>query len=119
MKFTIGELLEIKGNLNKLSEIKDVPARTGYQIAALVRKFREPLETIAKTQNELVRKYAGPPDENDRVKVLPENMPLFLNEFNDFAAEELDIEIKEVKLPEDVKLPDASTLIGLDRFITV
>lgn len=119
MKFTVGELLEIRGNLNKLSEIKDVPAIVGYRIAALLRKFNGPLSDAEKARSDLIRKYSGPPDEKNQVTVLPENMAVFMEELNNLAAEEVEIEIKEVKLPEDVRLPDAATLIGLDRFITV
>jgi hypothetical protein len=119
MKFTIGELLEIKDNLNKLSQIKDIPSLTGYRIATLVRKFFHPIQDADAARNNLIRKYAGPPNEVGQVQVTPENFPKFITELNELFAEEVDLDIREIKLPEDVTLPDASTLIGLDRFITV
>lgn len=119
MKFTVGELFDLKENLNKLPQIKDPPALVGYKIASLLRHLNGPLADAEKARVELIKKYAGPPDENNMIKVLPENMTLYINELNELASEELDIDVREVKLPPDIKLPDASTLIGLDRFITV
>jgi hypothetical protein len=119
MVFTIGELLEISGNINKLSLIKDIPAVTGYKIATLIRKLRDPLIDADNARSELIKKYAGPPNEKNEVTVLPENMGLYMNELNDLSIEEISIDIKEVRLPADAKLPDATTLVGLDRFITV
>jgi len=119
MNFTIGELLEISGNIKKLSLIKDVPAITGYKIATLMRKLNEPLNDAEIARSELIKKYGGPPNLKDEVTVLPENLGKFMTELNELVVEEVDIDIREVKLPSDVKLPDATTLVGLDRFITV
>lgn len=119
MRFTIGELLNMQGNLAKLSQIKDVTAITGYKIAALIRHLSGPISDAVKAKESLIRKYAGPPDESGQVSVLPEKFTLFIGEYNELVMEEVDVEVKEVKLPEDTKLPDASTLVGLDKFITV
>jgi hypothetical protein len=118
MKFTVGELLNIKDNLSKLSLIKDVPAITGYRIAALLRHLSGPISDAEKARDSLIRKYAGPP-EDGKAQVLPENMGPFINELNELALEEVNIDIKIVILPGDIKLPDATTLVGLDKFITV
>ena len=119
MKFTVGELLDIGGNLNKLTLIKEIPAITGYKIATLVRKLSGPISDVTKAKHNLIKKYSDSPDEKNMITVLPENMSKFITELNELVMEEIEVDIKEVKLPEDVKLPDASALIGLDRFITV
>lgn len=119
MKFTIVELFTIRENLNKLSTIKDVPALVGYRLAAALRQFNAPMMDAEKSRNDLIKKYSGQPDENNMLKVLPENMSKFMDELNELMIEEVDIDLKEVVLPADVKLPDLGTLVGLDKFITV
>jgi hypothetical protein len=119
MEFTIGELLEMQISITKISQIKDVPALVGYKIASLVRHLNGPVMDAVKAKEDLIRKYAGKPDEKNQISVLPENMASFFKELNELVAEKVEVDVKEVKLPADVKLPDASTLIGLDRFITV
>jgi hypothetical protein len=119
MQFTLGELLDIQGNLKKLSEIKDVPALVGYKIATVLRKLSGPITDAEKSRNELIKKFSGPPDKDNLFRVSPENMALYLNELTDLLSEEVEIDIREVKLPAEIKLPDATTLIGLDKFITV
>jgi hypothetical protein len=119
MKFTLGELLSVRENLTKLTQIKDIPAITGYRIATVVRKLSDHIMSADNARSTLIRKFAGDPDKDNKVTVLPENMMKFMTELNELLTEEVDVEIKEVKLPEDIKLPDATTLVGLDRFITV
>jgi hypothetical protein len=118
MKFTVGEILIIKDNLKKLSTIKDVPAIVGYRLAAALRQFNAPLMDAEKSRNDLIKKYSGPV-EDDMLKVLPKNMPKFMTELNELFAEEVEIDLKEVVLPAEIKLPDLGTLVGLDKFITV
>jgi hypothetical protein len=119
MKFTVGEILMLKDNLKKLSEIKDVPAIVGFRLAAMLRKFNEPIADAEKARVNLIQKFGGPADEDSKVTVLPENMSKFLAELTEMMNEELDLEIKTVAIPSDTRLPDLTTLVGLEKIITV
>ena len=63
MKITIRDLFEARENLPKLTAIKDVPAKTGYWIAKLIRKLGGPLSDADQARNNLVHKYAATPEE--------------------------------------------------------
>ncbi len=118
MIFTVGELLTIQEGLGKLKDVKNIPAKTGYQIAKLLRGLSGPVTDATQARNNLIRKYSGPAT-NGSMKVLPENMLLYIQELNELASETVDVDVKEVVLPPDAILPDATTLVGLDRFISV
>jgi hypothetical protein len=52
-------------------------------------------------------------------RVLDENLEKFSNELSELTREEVDIDIDIIKLPNDIKLPDASVLIGIDNFFEI
>lgn len=117
MEFSIKELVEMRGGLEKLCQIKDPPALFGFKVAALVRNLKGPVEDALKAKNDLILKYAGKPDENGAVSVLPENVDAYTLELNELQNAKVDIDVKELKIPSDMKLPDSGTLVGLDRFV--
>ena len=133
MKLLNGDIFGAQEPLRKLIEQK-FPVMVSYKLSKLVMKLNEQFKVIEEVRNGLIKKY-GETDEKGQTSVKPEgeNFPKFVSEFNELMAQEVEIVVDKVKLPEKVAATcdachhnmdklyevEAQTLIALDKFIEV
>jgi len=133
MKLTNEYIFASQEPLRKLIEQK-LPVLVSYKLAKLVKKLDEQFSIIEEVRLGLVKKY-GEVDGNSQFSVKPEseNWPKFLEEYNELMAQETEIVIGKVKLPEKVSSTcdkcnhtiekvfeiEPQILIALDRFLEV
>jgi hypothetical protein len=95
MNFKIGKIIGIVNEINKLNAIS-MPVKVAYRINANKRALTEACEPIQETINTVISKYS------DSGKVTTDN-PHYdecLKEINELNNEEVDVNIKMVKLSE-------------------
>ncbi len=95
MNFKIGKIIGIVNEINKLNAIS-MPVKVAYRINANKKALTEAYEPIQETINTVISKYS------DSGKVTTDN-PHYdecLKEINELNNEEVDVNIKTVKLSE-------------------
>lgn len=95
MNFKIDKMINIVNEINKLNAIS-MPVKVAYRINANKRALTEACEPIQETINAVISKYS------DSGKVTTDN-PHYdecLKEINELNNEEVDVNIKTVKLSE-------------------
>ena len=95
MNFKIDKIISIVNEINKLNAIS-MPVKVAYRINANKRALTEACEPIQETINAVISKYS------DSGKVTTDN-PHYdecLKEINELNNEEVDVNIKTVKLSE-------------------
>ena len=95
MNFKIGKIISIVNEINKLNAIS-MPVKVAYRINANKRALAEACEPIQETINAVISKYS------DTGKVTTDN-PHYdecLKEISELNNEEVDVNIKTVKLSE-------------------
>lgn len=95
MKFKVSKIISIVNEINKLNAIS-MPVKVAYRINANKRALTEACEPIQETINAVISKYS------DTGKVTTDN-PHYdecLKEINELNNEEVDVNIKTVKLSE-------------------
>ncbi|WP_277047345.1 hypothetical protein [Solobacterium moorei] len=95
MKFKVSKIISIVNEINKLNAIS-MPVKVAYRINANKRALAEACEPIQETINAVISKYS------DSGKVTTDN-PHYdecLKEINELNNEEVDVNIKMVKLSE-------------------
>lgn len=95
MNFKIGKMISIVNEINKLNAIS-MPVKVAYRINANKKAIAEACEPIQETINAVISKYS------DSGKVTTDN-PYYdecLKEINELNNEEVDVNIKMVKLSE-------------------
>jgi len=122
MKLTNGEIFTAHEPLQQLITEK-FPVKVSYGLAKLVSSLQAQTVIIESVRNSLVQKYGTL--SKGQLSVLPENenFSKFADEFNSLMAEEIELDIQKVKLPEKVMDKDLeitpALLIALDKFIDV
>jgi len=125
MKLTNGEIFSTKRPLEKLLD-KELPVKTSYGLAKLAHKLNDQLQIMDKVIQGLRKTYGTPDPRNPRVfNVLPEidgvvnpQMEKFNEEIKELMAQEVELVIDEVTLPETLEIEPA-TLMALEKFITI
>ncbi len=133
MKLLNGDIFLAQEPLKTLVEQK-LPVMVSYKLAKLVMKLNEQFKVIEEVRNGLIKKY-GTADEKGQtlVKQDGENWTKFVAEFNELMAQEVEIVLEKVKLPEKVAATcdkcnhnmdkpleiEAKTLMALDKFVEV
>lgn len=133
MKVTNKEIFESRNAIQELLRYK-LPVKPSMQVAKLSRKLNEHLQDINTVRRGLIDKYG---DKNDKgiMQVAQDNkhFPVFMKEFDELLALEVDIVVEKVKLPEviaatcdtcqhnmDKKLEiEPWILASLDKFIEI
>lgn len=104
MKITLGELQVAIEALNKIINVS-LSIKVSYYLSKTIKVINEELSHLEKARIKLVEQY-GTKNEKEEVRVTQENFPKFHEEFRQLLSEEVDINIKTIKLSEilDVKL---------------
>lgn len=104
MKITLGELKSAIEALNKIIAVP-LSVKVSYYLSKTIKVINEELTHLEETRIKLVEKY-GQKDEKGETSVTKENFPKFVEEFKQLLSEEVEINIKPIKLSEvlDVKL---------------
>ena len=120
MKLTNREIYDAKRPLQTLIEEK-LPVKVSYGLAKLAAKLDEQLEVIEKVRRGLISTYgAKDPKNPQQVMVSPEseNFPKFAEEIEELMAQETEIVIEVVTLPDTLEI-QASILMALKKFVKV
>jgi|GEM_PF-5186324 len=104
MNVKLKVILEAAPVLQKVSSFS-LPAKVSYNIMRNTRKIEHELKPFEETRLKLVDKF-GTVGDDGRTKVTPENMELFYKEVATMLEEDVDIDIRLIKINDlqDVKL---------------
>lgn len=103
MQVRLGALKVAVPILSKLSEERDMRAASAYKLSRLLKVFSKELDDFEAERVKLVQKYGEKKSGDDGETVVvtdPEKMKLFVAEFNDLVATEVDFQANKLK-PED------------------
>ena len=120
MKLTNGEIFNAKRPLQTLIDEK-LPVKVSYGLAKLAAKLDRQLAVIEKVRGGLVTTYGEPDPNNPRqmlVNPKSENFPKFAEEMAELMAQETEIVIEVVTLPDTLEV-QASTLMALEKFVKI
>ena len=95
MNFKIGKIIGIVNEINKLNAIS-MPVKVAYRINANKKALTEACEPIQETINAVISKYS----DNGKVTTDNPHYDECLKEINELNNEEVDVNIKTVKLSE-------------------
>ena len=134
MKLNNGEIFNAWEALNKLTpEGTKFPVRVSMAIVKLRTKLSEPYKEIEEVRNGLIKTYGKEEGGQTRVDPEYEGFPKFVEEFNELMAQEVEVVIEKVKLPEKVATTcdkckhnmdkmleiEPSVLMALEKFVEV
>ena len=119
MKLTNGDIFTAKEPLQVLLEQR-FPVRTAYGLAKLSSKLNEQLKVIDKVRNGLINQY-GVKDDKGGMSVKPDSpdWEKFAGEFNELMAQEVEVVIEKVKLPERVAATCDACHHNMDRLLEI
>jgi hypothetical protein len=102
MKVTNGIIYAAREPLQSILSEK-FPVKTSYGLVKLATKLSEQFKIIEDVRNGLIKKY-GKEKANKQFTVEQESeeFPKFVDEFNELMAQEVEVDITKVKLPEKV-----------------
>ena len=102
MKVTNRDVFEGRNAIQELLQLR-LPVRTSMQVAKLSRKFNGALKDIDVVRKNLITQY-GTESEKGGKEVKPdnENLPKFMEEFNELLELEVNIVADKVVLPERI-----------------
>ena len=137
MKLNNGEIFDAWEALNKLTpEGTKFPVKVSLGIVKLRTKLRDRYQEIEEVRNGLIKTYGKADKDNPmQIKVEPnsENFGKFAEEMNELFAQEVEVVIDKVKLPEKVAATcdkcshnmdkmleiEPSVLMALEKFVEV
>lgn len=110
MKVTLGELKIAEQALNKIMGAS-LPIKIAYYLSKTITIIGEELTHLETARRKLIEKY-GEKDEKENLRVTDKNFEKFKEEYQQLFKEEVEINIKTIKLSElaDVKLTPAEVL---------
>lgn len=120
MKLTNGEIFNAKEPLLELTKEK-FPVKVSYGLAKLAAKLNDQLQVIEKVRQGLITTYGEKdPDNPTRIRVDPQSkgFPKFMEELGELMAQETEIVIEVVTLPDTLEVQPA-VLMALDKFIKI
>jgi len=133
VKLTNKDIFVAREPLQKLLGEK-FPVKISYGLAKLAKKLNDQLEVIEEVRQSLIKKY-GESNEKGQMEVKQdgENWGKFIEEFNELMAQEVEIVLGKVKLPEKVASTcdkcnhsmdksyeiEPALLMALDKFVEV
>ena len=134
MKLNNGEIYNAWDALNKLTpEGTKFPVMVSMGIVKLRTKLSDPYKEIEEVRNGLIKTYGKEEGGQTRVDPEYEGYPKFIEEFNELMAQEVELVIDKVKLPEKVAATcdkcshnmdkmleiEPSVLMALEKFVEV
>ena len=120
MKLTNGEIFRAKEPLKKLMDER-MPVKVSYGLAKIANKLNVQLMIIENVREGLVKTYGKPDERNPstfRVDPVGDNYLKFIEEVDELMAQEVEIVIEEVTLPDTLEI-EPSILMALDKFIKI
>ncbi|KKK80420.1 hypothetical protein LCGC14_2823650 [marine sediment metagenome] len=134
MKLNNGEIFSAWDALNRLTpEGTKFPVKVSLGIVKLRTKLSDSYKEIEEVRNGLVKTYGEEKDGQTIVDSKDKNYPKFVDEMNELFAQEAEVVIEKVKLPEKVAATcdackhnmdkmleiEPSVLMALERFVEV
>ena len=118
MKLSNGEIFKAREPLSKLMETK-FPIKVAYELAKLRAALEPQLAVVEEVRRDLVQTYGEADPENPQRRTVnpqSEGFPKFAEDFGILMAQEVEIELTVVELPDTLEI-EPSTLMALDKFI--
>ncbi len=121
MKLTNGEIFNAKEPLEALMKEK-MPIKTAFELAAMAVKLNDPLRVIGQIRQGLFETYGEDvPNTHGQKWINPENgdsAQKFTLESAELMAQEVDVDIAKVKLPDTLEIAPA-IVMALEKFVTI
>ena len=111
MKLTNSEITTALMVINKLGQ-KEMPIKTSYEMLKVGKALEAQAQIIEEIRKKLIDKYG----EEGQVKAGTEAMNKFFEEFNPILREEIKMNIKKFKLPDDITI-SLQDLAGLEKLL--
>jgi hypothetical protein len=120
MKLTNGEIFEAVEPL-KLLLAERFPVATSFKLAQMAGKLNDRLEDIEPVRVGLFKTYGTTTDDGQlTVPANCENFPKFASEMEDLMAQEVEVVITKVKLPDDTSAEiRPGDMMALAKFVEV
>lgn len=113
----VKDLLNVSEGLAELS-VKEFPVVTALKLRSLNKKVSEALEAPLEVRKSLVEKYKDGEDDNGNVKLKKEHIQDFQVENEELMEQDIEIELKHIKIAEIEHLElKPRTLILLEEII--
>ena len=106
MKVKLSQIFYSQAVLSKILQCP-MPVKTGYAVSKLARKIDDEHVHIEKQRIELIKKLGEEDEKTKEMKVKPENVSKFTQDFAEFLNDEVDLDIQKFpidSLPDDLKL---------------
>ena len=96
------KLIEANESLKKLNQAEGLPFKVALSLAKNIKEIDEVLTVYENKRKELINKY-GKKDKDGELVIKDNNIELtdkvaFANEFNSLVAEDVDVDIKKIKV---------------------
>jgi hypothetical protein len=117
LKLTNGEIFAAVEPLKRLMGQK-FPIKTSLALSKLVHKLDDELKVINEVRQGLFQKYGTKEPEGLMVKADNPNREKFYAEHAELMAQETEVVLEKVKLPESVEI-EAADMMLLEKFIEV
>ena len=120
MKLKNGEIFSAWEALNKLTpEGTKFPVMVSMGIVKLRTKLSDPFKEIEEVRNGLIKTYGKEEGGQTRVDPEYEGYPKFIEEFNELMAQEVELVIDKVKLPEKVAATCDKCSHNMDKMLEI
>ncbi len=110
-------LVAAKEPLQNLSS-KEMPLKTSYGLARLIRKINDELAVFEESRLTLVKKYGDLNEEEGTYIVPPDKIPLFGKEYAEFLDVDVELDCGKIVLPETINIKPID-LVALCDFIEI
>lgn len=90
MKLTVSQIIAAASTMQKLLQ-QELGIKSGYHVARLAGKLQQELLVAEEARKALVMRHCGPPDDDGAVRVLPENLQKFQEEYVSLASAEIEV----------------------------
>ena len=117
IKTTLKSIVDAKTTVQKLSEMT-LPVKVSYGIAKLCRAMASELAVFNEERIKICEKYGKANEKENRYEFTPEGRANFDREYSELEAQEVELNVKPVKIPCNVSLT-AQDLLTLEDFIEV
>lgn len=97
MKLTFGTLYDLSSGLNKLLD-KELPTKVALFVQQNYKKVSDELNPSNEVRKSLIEKYKEKENEDGSVQLKKDKVELYKKEVNELMEQQVDIDLKSIKL---------------------
>lgn len=101
MKLTYRDMINIISPLNKMM-VMELPATIALKIVRLSQKLNPEIENYYKVKDKFISEHGVLNEKTNQYDVYPEKQQYVKEELNKLLDDEIELDIKKIKIPKDV-----------------